>query len=410
MEPTEVEQHVQALKERLESAVRAAEEASSKANSESGFAFNAKQNAEEHARSIAQIKGIVDADQTWFATTKKNVDEWAAAVNTSKTAAESDVKATSELRNAIEKESQSIRGSSERAAAVVALIEKHQADVSALSADVHSAHAAVVQSKATTEASAAAVQALQAQVSESALKANSLTESMEKAEVNALDIVALLDGERKLAKEATARVQKYEEELIALKRQATELHQKIESLLPNATSAGLASAFRNQQVRFKSPQRNWLLTFIVSVALLLGAGFVGLPGLWPGAVREESWDAILRHFVSRLPLIVPLVWVAIFAGRNYMLALRVEEEYAFKEALSTAFEGYKREMADVPMSESGAQSPLVILCDGVLQALSARPGRIYEGNHDDITPLTPLAKTLSEAVASFKSASTSPSK
>jgi hypothetical protein len=87
-----------------------------------------------------------------------------------------------------------------------------------------------------------------------------------------------------------------------------------------------------------------------------------------------------------------------------MLALRVEEEYAFKEAVSTAFEGYKREMVGIAASGENAMPPLVSLCENVLNALTQRPGRIYEGRHDDITPLTPLAKTLGDAVQSIRPA------
>jgi hypothetical protein len=42
-----------------------------KANSEAGYAFNAKQAAESHATAIAQIKGTVEADSTWLAGMKK---------------------------------------------------------------------------------------------------------------------------------------------------------------------------------------------------------------------------------------------------------------------------------------------------------------------------------------------------
>ena len=79
-----------------------------------------------------------------------------------------------------------------------------------------------------------------------------------------------------------------------------------------------------------------------------------------------------------------------------MLALRVEEEYAFKEAVSTAFEGYKREMKDIA-SHDNESPPLVILCENVLLALAQRPGRIYEGRHEDITPLSPVRAAIRDA-------------
>jgi hypothetical protein len=96
-----------------------------------------------------------------------------------------------------------------------------------------------------------------------------------------------------------------------------------------------------------------------------------------------------------LPIVGPLVWLGIYAGRNYMLALRMQDEYAFKEAVSATFEGYKREMGAIEVN--GAETkPLLRLCENVLATLSERPGRIYEGHQEDITPLAPLTKLLRE--------------
>jgi hypothetical protein len=92
----------------------------------------------------------------------------------------------------------------------------------------------------------------------------------------------------------------------------------------------------------------------------------------------------------RLPIVAPLVWLAIYAGRNYMISLRLEEDYAYKEAISTAFEGYKREMEKIAAGESLNPTPITILCTNVLRAIAERPGRIYEGKHQDINLLTEL--------------------
>jgi hypothetical protein len=129
-----------------------------------------------------------------------------------------------------------------------------------------------------------------------------------------------------------------------------------------------------------------MIAFGITISLLLVVGLVGAPEV----SDKDTWDVILRHLTSRLPLIVPLLWLGIYAGRNYMLALRLEEEYAFKEALSTSFEGYKREMADIPAGNTTESKPISVLCENVLLALSQRPGRIYEGRHEDITPFSPI--------------------
>jgi len=383
------------IKERAENAARAAEEASSKANSESGFAYNAKQNAEDHARAIAQVRGTVDADFTWLTTTKKNAEDLSQAVAAAKTSAEADARATSEHKSTSEKDAAAIRAAAENVTTSLAAVAKAQADATTALTDVTNGAASVAVTKASAEANAAAIQTLQSQLAELASKAKADGQAITENEVNARSLISSINEIVAKVKETQQKVSQYETELARLTESHQALHVKIEGLLPNATSAGLASAFRNQKARFSKPQRNWLITFVVAICLLLAAGLVGLPGFWPNS-GAETWDAIFRHFVTRLPLVAPLVWLAIYAGRHYMLALRVEEEYAFKEAVSTAFEGYKREMAGISTVGDSTHPPLVTLCENVLRALAQRPGRIYEGRQDDITPLPPVAKVIGD--------------
>ena len=101
--------------------------------------------------------------------------------------------------------------------------------------------------------------------------------------------------------------------------------------------------------------------------------------------KPDDWEVISRSLVMRLPIVIPLVWLAVYAGRNYMLSIRLEEDYAYKESLSKAFEGYKREMKDIPVEDiTKNPTPLNTLCVNVLTAIAERPGRIYDGKHKDI--------------------------
>ena len=68
----------------------------------------------------------------------------------------------------------------------------------------------------------------------------------------------------------------------------------------------------------------------------------------------------------------------------------MEEDYAYKEAISTAFEGYKREMEKIAAGDGENPSPITILCTNILRAISERPGRIYEGKQQDINLLTEI--------------------
>lgn len=395
------------LKERAESAVRAAEEANSKANSESGFAFNAKQNAEEHAKAIAQVRGTVDADFAWLTTTKKNAEELAQAITSSKTTSDGDARAAAQSKAEADREAAMVKAASERVTALLPTIEKIQSNIAAALEKVTAEAATVTVAKANAEAGATAIQTLQSQIAETASKATVDGATVAKNETDTKSLQASMTEIVATAKVTHERVTEYQNQLSQLAAAFNELHTKIEGLLPNATSAGLASAFRNQKGRFLKPQRNWLFTFVAAIFCILAAGVIGLPGFWPGSITsggQDSWDSILRHLVTRLPFVAPLVWLATYAGHHYTLALRVEEEYAFKEAMSTAFEGYKREMAGISSGSDGVLSPIGALCENVLRALAQRPGRIYEGRHENITPFTPFVKAVGDAAASVATA------
>jgi hypothetical protein len=253
--------------------------------------------------------------------------------------------------------------------------------------------AVTTKARASAETEAAAIQASRTLTSELAAEAQIEAKALSSRATESQTLLASITDVTEAAKTSLRKVIDYEDELKRLTAAFSVLHAQIEALLPGATSAGLASAFRDQKSRFDGPQRTWLMTFIAAIALLLAVGGVGLQGL----VREPvSWDSTLRHVVSRLPVAVPLLWLALYAGRNYMLALRLQEDYAYKEAISTCFEGFRREMASIPVTNEQLV-PILTLCDNVLRTLGQRrPGRLYDGTHDDVTPLTPITKLLKE--------------
>lgn len=383
---------IMALRARADEAVQGAEEASRKANSESGYAYNAKQQAEEHARTIAQVKGTVEADLNWLTATKNNAAEIAEALAALKRQAESDARSTADIRGTTDSDVSAIRNAREKSESIVSSLGGVREEAERTAKRTGADALAATQARATVEASASAVQAQQAQVGEAVAKvqADANVVATRTSEVQLL--AATMAEAVASANASQAQVMKYELELARLSKECTDLRAKVESLLPGATSAGLASAFRLQKERFDKPQRNWLVVFVLAIVMLLVAGSVSV---WYANQDHFSWDSIQRHVVGRLPMAIPLLWLALFAGRNYMLTLRLQEDYSFKEAISTAFEGYRREMAGIQASE-GQAIPLLTLCDNVLRTLGQRPGRLYEGKHDDITPLSPLSRLVGE--------------
>jgi hypothetical protein len=377
-------------------ALKQIEEAARKANSEAGFAFNAKAMAEEHARAVSEMKGRVEADVGWFTVTRQGAEQVQAAVSTAKAQVEADQRLTTDAASEATRASAAIKTASDQVSALRQETQEFR-DAAASAAKVATDQAtATTQFLQTAESSAKQLGELLVQAKGQAAEIQSSLATVTEARELVKGLVEKMTTAETLAASTLEIVQRHESELNRLKTECHAMHERIESLLPNATSAGLASAFRIQKARFTLPQRFWLATFVATILGLLASSLVGLPA-------TDTWEGILRHFVNRLPLIAPLVWLAVYAGRHHGLALRLQEEYAYKEAVSTSFEGYKREMADIGATSPEALNPLMTLCDNVLRTLGQRPGRIYEDKPQDITPFTPMANAIQDGVASTAS-------
>lgn len=186
------------------------------------------------------------------------------------------------------------------------------------------------------------------------------------------------------SKEVDARIKFYEERLMVFDREADALLKTIQSLLPGATSAGLASAFDQRRQSFLKPSARWQWLFVGSVIALV---VLALTGFW-GVSRSEfgvRYESILSMWLVRLPIAAALVWLALHSSRESALAKRLEEDYGFKAAMASSFQGFQRQMAEI--GEKAAEgSPLRTLCEDTLATISSPPGRIYEKQSLTVTP------------------------
>ena len=69
--------------------------------------------------------------------------------------------------------------------------------------------------------------------------------------------------------------------------------------------------------------------------------------LFGGGDAGSGWEAYAVSLLKRLPIAAPLIWLAIVAVKQLRRTQRVEEDYGFKEVVSTAFEGFRRELAAI---------------------------------------------------------------
>lgn len=403
---------VESVRQKAEEHLKATEASRKKADDDASYAYQAKVNTEEHAKATALFKGQAEADVNSISTNKKNAEESFAVITRVKADIEVDSKAINENRKAVDQASQEIVKAAQTGVAYLQEIEASRAACESASEKAIEAQKASEEARAdsqtarestaklSTDAKTHVAQILD-HVKTSTQRTGEIEDLLTDAQKNEAGLSAVLEHLAKSDEIAVA----HEARVAKLAGELESLIKKAESLLPGFTSAGLASAFCTQRNRFAAPQKRWLRTFIVCMVLLaivslpsfLAAIFPSIRIAMTGATGIPSWSETVHGFVMRLPILVPLVWLAIYAGRNYMLSLRLEEDYAYKEAISTAFEGYKREMKDIAAGDADHPTPVTKLCVNILTALADRPGRIYDHHNKDITLANEAADILARA-------------
>lgn len=168
-----------------------------------------------------------------------------------------------------------------------------------------------------------------------------------------------------------------ENELNRLIQLTEKTHKQVESLLPGAASAGLASAFKQRKDEIVKTKKYWVGGFVLSLLGLLGMV------VWMIRIFSELGGNIewWMFFLQRAPLLFPLIWLGWFFGRNYGHMVRLEEDYAFKESISMSFEGYKNQMKEVDPLNALPQ-----LCGNTISILSETPLRVFDRKTADETP------------------------
>jgi hypothetical protein len=155
----------------------------------------------------------------------------------------------------------------------------------------------------------------------------------------------------------------------------------IDSILPKAASAGLAAAFATRGSQIEGTKKLWAGAFIASLLLLAAlATFIFRTSAGSG---EDFW----QHLALRLTLAAPLVWLGWFSAVQYGNIVRVQEDYAFKEATSRAFQGYRdhmEHMSTIDAPEAG--TALKLLAVKTIEILAQEPLRIYEKTAKDASP------------------------
>lgn len=178
--------------------------------------------------------------------------------------------------------------------------------------------------------------------------------------------------------------------------------EEIQSLLPGATSAGLATAYKEMKESFTDSIKRFEWTFYSSIGLLIilsvlsalsfslshtEAGFQFAYGF----IKYNTFDQALRENLFKLPLYGALIWLVFFASKRRSEAQRLQQEYAHKEALAKSYGSYKKQLEDLDVEDKELQKDFI---KKTIDAITYNASQTLDGVHGDNHP----AKDLVEKV------------
>lgn len=170
----------------------------------------------------------------------------------------------------------------------------------------------------------------------------------------------------------------------------------IKALLPKATDAGVSHAFGSRARGLNLTKSIWGGVFFASVA-----GLVLFAWWMLSNHGQASGEQLWQHVVYRIPLAAPLVWLGWFSAIQYGNSIRLQEDYAFKEATSKAFVGYRDYFENIAQSsgEEGAPDLVATLAAATIAITSKDPLRVLGKSDHDASPtrglFAPLTKSRS---------------
>ena len=162
-------------------------------------------------------------------------------------------------------------------------------------------------------------------------KYNNLVSNIDNSRIELENSITDLE---KLKKDKESELQTIIEELDGEK-------EKIKDILGDANRASMAQSFLARKTELDTPIKDsalWrniglvAMSIIIFIILLL-------------ELNQNSFDYF--RFFSRLPVVMPLLWLVWSNSQRNNHLVRVQEEYAYKAAVAIAFEGYQRKVDEI---------------------------------------------------------------
>ncbi len=169
------------------------------------------------------------------------------------------------------------------------------------------------------------------------------------------------------------------------------LNDEIENLLPGATSAGLTTAYSDMKDSFNDTIAVNTKLFYGSIAFLFLISLVSITNrvYWFGVdwVDISQLSNLWTNLAYKIPLAIPVIWLAFFASKRRSEAQRLQQEYAHKEALAKSFQSYKTQVEQLGQASNELMAHLL---KSAIDAIAYNASSTLETKHGDKSPMQDL--------------------
>ena len=175
------------------------------------------------------------------------------------------------------------------------------------------------------------------------------------------------------------------------------LNDEIETLLPGATSAGLTTAYKDMKNSFDSIISTNTNIFYGSILTLVVISLVSVTNriYWFGIdwVDLSQLSNLWSNLAYKIPLALPVIWLAFFASKRRSEAQRLQQEYAHKEALAKSYQSYKTQVEQLGQASNEL---MMHLLKSAIDAIAFNASVTLETKHGDKSPLQDVLDKLIE--------------
>jgi hypothetical protein len=166
------------------------------------------------------------------------------------------------------------------------------------------------------------------------------------------------------------------------------LNDEIESLLPGATSAGLATAYHDLKESFNTPIKNYSKLFYCSISALVLVAFLSITQevgfFFIKFVEVTDIRKLVSNVLYKLPIVLPVLWLTLFASKRRSETQRLQQEYAHKEALAKSYQNFKTQIEALEQSDPALMNQLL---SSAIDAVSKNASDTLDKKHGDKTPM-----------------------